>query len=35
MRQRPPVFNHVAPYEYLLPSVYVVIAAIANPDLFV
>ena len=30
-----PVFNPVAPYGYLLPTVYLFIADIANPDLFV
>ena len=29
-----PVFNHVAPYGYLLPNMYLFIADIANPDLF-
>ena len=27
-----PVFNHVAPYGYLLLNVYLFIANIANPD---
>ena len=30
-----PVFNPVAPYGYLLPNVYLFMADIANPDLFV
>ena len=30
-----PVFNHVAPYGYLLPNMYLFIADIANPDSFV
>ena len=30
-----PVFNHVAPYRYLLPTVYLFMADIAKPDLFV
>ena len=30
-----PVFNTVAPYGYMLPTVYLFIADIANPDLFV
>ena len=30
-----PVFNPVAPYGYLLPNVYLIMADIANPDLFV
>ena len=30
-----PVFNPVAPYEYLLTNVYLFMADIANPDLFV
>ena len=30
-----PVFNPVAPYGYLLPNVYLFIAHITNPDLFV
>ena len=30
-----PVFNPVAPYGYLLPTVYLFIADIANPYLFV
>ena len=30
-----PVFNHVAPYGYLLPNLYLFIADITNPDLFV
>ena len=30
-----PVFNPVAPYGYLLPIVYLFMANIANPDLFV
>ena len=29
------MFNHVAPYRYLLPTVYLFVADIANPDLFV
>ena len=29
------VFNHVAPYGYLLPNMYLFIADIANPDSFV
>ena len=29
-----PVFNHVAPYGYLPPNMYLVIADIANPDSF-
>ena len=29
------VFNHVAPYRYLLPNLYLSVADIANPDLFV
>ena len=29
------VFNHVAPYQYLLPTVYLFMAYIANLDLFV
>ena len=28
------VFNHIAPYRYLLPNLYVSVADIANPDLF-
>ena len=28
------VFNHVAPYRYRLPTVYLFMADIANPDLF-
>ena len=27
-----PVFNHVAPYSYLLPNMYLFIADITNPD---
>ena len=27
-----PVFNHVAPYGYLLPNMYLFIAEITNPD---
>ena len=30
-----PVFNPVAPYGYLLPSMYLFIADITNPDSFV
>ena len=30
-----PVFNHVAPYGYLLPNMYLFIADITNPDSFV
>ena len=30
-----PVFNHVAPYRYLPPTVYLFMADISNPDLFV
>ena len=30
-----PLFNPVTPYGYLLPSMYLFIADIANPDLFV
>ena len=30
-----PVLNPVAPYGYLLPTMYLFIADIANPDLFV
>ena len=30
-----PVFNPVAPYVYLLPNMYLCIADITNPDLFV
>ena len=30
-----PSFNPVAPYQHLLPSVYLFMADIANPDLFV
>ena len=30
-----PVFNPVAPYRYLLPTVYLFMADIANSDLFV
>ena len=30
-----PVFNHVAPYRYLLPTMCLFMADIANPDLFV
>ena len=30
-----PAFNPVAPYGYLLPTVYLFMADIANPDLFV
>ena len=29
-----PVFNHVAPYRYLLPNLYLSVVDIANPDLF-
>ena len=29
------MFNHVAPYRYLLPNLYLSVADIANPDLFV
>ena len=29
-----PVFNPVTPYVYLLPNMYLFIADIANPDLF-
>ena len=29
-----PVFNPVAPYEYLLPNMYLFIVGIANPDSF-
>ena len=29
-----PVFNHVAPYRYMLPTVYLSMTYIANPDLF-
>ena len=28
-----PVFTHVAPYGYLLPNMYLVIADITHPDL--
>ena len=28
------MFNHVAPYQYLLPTLYLSVADIANPDLF-
>ena len=30
-----PLFNPVAPYQYLIPTVYLFVADIANPDLFV
>ena len=30
-----PVFDHVAPYGYLLPNMYLFIAYITNPDSFV
>ena len=30
-----PVFNHVAPYRYQLPTVYLCMADIANPNLLV
>ena len=30
-----PVFNHVAPYGYLLPNMYLFITNITNPDSFV
>ena len=30
-----PVFNPVAPYGYLLPNMYLFIAYITNPDLFI
>ena len=30
-----PVFNHVTPYRYILPTVYLFVEDIANPDLFV
>ena len=30
-----PVFNHVAPYAYLLSDMYLFMADITNPDLFV
>ena len=30
-----PVFNPVAPYKYLRPNMYLFIADITNPDLFV
>ena len=30
-----PVFNHVAPYGYLLPNMYMFIADITNPGSFV
>ena len=30
-----PVFNPVAPYRYLFPNLYLSVADIANPDLFV
>ena len=30
-----PVLNRVAPYEYLLPNMYLFIADITNPDSFV
>ena len=30
-----PVFNHVVAYGYLLPSMYLFIADITNPDSFV
>ena len=30
-----PVFNPVAPYVYLIPNMYLCIADVANPDLFV
>ena len=30
-----PVFNPVAPYGYLLPNMYLCMAYITNPDLFV
>ena len=30
-----PVFNHVAPYGYVLPNMYLFIADITNPDSFV
>ena len=30
-----PVFNHVAPYGYLNSNMYLLIADITNPDLFV
>ena len=33
--RRIPVFNSVAHYGYLLPTVYLFMADIANPDLFV
>ena len=29
------MFNHVAPYGYRLPTVYLCMADVANPDLFV
>ena len=29
----PPVFNPVAPYQYLLPNLYMSVAYITNPDL--
>ena len=29
------MFNPVAPYQYLLPNLYLSVADIANPDLFV
>ena len=28
------MFNHVAPYRYMLPNLYLYVADIANPDLF-
>ena len=30
-----PVFNHIAPYGYMLSNMYLFIADIANPDSFV
>ena len=30
-----PVFNHVAPYGYMFPSMYLFIADITHPDSFV
>ena len=30
-----PVFNHVAPYGYLLPNIYLFMANVTNPDSFI
>ena len=35
LREVQPVFNHIAPYGYLLSDMYLVMADIINPDLFV